>query len=64
MRLRRNSSVKLDEIEKNYQEAKRIADAREPRIHALVSWMLARRVSNGIGEDFEWTLDSPRRLGG
>ena len=64
MRHRRIDSEKiLDKVEEDYIEARRIADERAPRINTLVGWMEARRVRNGIGEDFEWTLDLPRHLG-
>lgn len=61
---RRERKEKIDQIEKELVAAKAEADKREPRVNALLAWLNARRVSNGIGHDFEWTLQNPRGTGG
>lgn len=61
---RRAHREKIDQIEKDLVAAKAEADKREPRVNALLAWLNARRVSNGIGHDFEWTLQHPRGAGG
>jgi uncharacterized coiled-coil protein SlyX len=38
--------------------------AQTPRVNALVAWLEQRKVSNGFGVDFEWTLAHPRASGG
>ena len=58
-----SSKAKLDIVETEIRLAQLAADEREPRVTSLWAWMLARRVANGIGADFEWTLNNPRRTG-
>lgn len=35
--------------------------AQAPRVNALVAWVEARKLINGFGDDFEFTLANPRR---
>jgi len=60
---RRARRDKIDQIEEDLVAAKVVADEREPHVNALWLWLTSRRVSNGIGRDFEWTLANPRRSG-
>lgn len=63
-RPRKKSNEELDEIEQFLDtETAKVAE-QEPRVNALTRWLTERRLSNGFGEDFEWTLANPRRSGG
>jgi hypothetical protein len=53
---RKARAARVDQIEQELIAAKRAADAQEPRVNSLWAWLTARRVINGIGRDFEWTL--------
>lgn len=54
----------LANAEAQLAEAQAQADAREPRVNALWNWAMSRRVSNGVGHDFEWDLSNPRQFRG
>lgn len=60
---RRERRRKVDKAIEELAEAKAVAEAREPHVNALWEWLTSRRMSNGIGVDFEYTL-RPRRMGG
>jgi hypothetical protein len=55
---------RLEEIDARIESERAQVAAREPRVNALVEWLDARRISNGFGEDFEWTLANLRGNGG
>jgi hypothetical protein len=57
----KNAQLDATEAELAHFQAK--ADAREPRVNTIWSWAKDRRISNGIGQDFEWDLSNPRRFG-
>lgn len=52
-----------DRIQEQLTKLQAEADAREPRVNALWRWARSRKVTNGIGGDFEWDLSNPRRFG-
>lgn len=60
----RAKQQRLDEIEQTLDARKEALQAQEPRVNALVAWLNNRKMKNGFGEDFEWTLAHPRRSGG
>lgn len=53
----------LDQVEKLLTETDAIVVSQQPSVNSLVGWLEARRMQNGFGEDFEWTLANPRRRG-
>jgi hypothetical protein len=61
---RRERRQKVDKAIEEIAQAKDVADAREPHVNALWEWLTSRRMTNGIGVDFEYTLARPRRSGG
>lgn len=61
---RRAQDAHYDEIEKTLDARHDALRAQEPRVNALVAWLTERKLNNGFGEDFEWTLANPRRSGG
>lgn len=56
--------ARLDATEKFLDETQARVEEQAPRVNALTAWLAERKMSNGFGEDFEWTLAHPRRSGG
>lgn len=60
----KKTKAELDETEAYLDaERSRVAE-QEPRVNALARFLQERRMANGFGEDFEWTLANPRHTGG
>ena len=53
--------AKLEETEKFLDETNDRLSEQAPRVNALVGWLEQRKMTNGFGEDFEWTLTHLRR---
>lgn len=56
----RERKRRLDQIEATLDETQSKIAAQQPRVNQLVAWLNQRKLSNGFGEDFEWTLAHPR----
>jgi hypothetical protein len=52
-----------EEVASELARLKAQADAREPKINLLWAWARTAKIRNGVGDDFEWSLDNPRRRG-
>lgn len=51
----------LDEKIEFIDAKTREVEQQTPAVNALVAWLEARKMTNGFGDDFEWTLSNPRR---
>jgi len=51
----------LDEAERYIKEQREKVDSQTRPVSILTDWLEARKLSNGFGDDFEWTLAHPRR---
>lgn len=60
----RERKARLDEIEATLEASQRQVEENRPRVRQLSAWLEARKISNGFGEDFEWTLATPRNRQG
>lgn len=49
-----------DAYERELQETDSLLVQQQPRVNAVVAWLEARKLQNGFGDDFEWTLAHPR----
>lgn len=56
--------AELEQTEQYLDAAQARVTAQAPRVNMLAAWAESRRMSNGFGEDFEWTLAHPRRARG
>lgn len=56
--------VLLQQTEAFIDETQARVIEQAPRVNRLTKWAEARRMTNGFGEDFEWTLAHPRRARG
>jgi hypothetical protein len=59
--------AKLEQLQKEEafldETQKKVRD-QQPRVNYLVTWLETRKLVNGFGDDFEWTLAHPRARGG
>jgi hypothetical protein len=59
----KEARAQQEKVAAELEELQKKADAREPKVNALWNWAMSRRVSNGVGHDFEWDLSNPRHFG-
>jgi hypothetical protein len=57
----REKNELLDQVEAALEEGDARIEEQTPRVKSLVGWLEARKLVNGFGTDFEWTLANPRR---
>lgn len=49
-----------DQYERELEATDSLLVEQQPRVNAVVAWLEARKLQNGFGDDFEWTLAHPR----
>lgn len=49
-----------DQYERELEATDSLLVQQQPRVNAIVAWLEARKLQNGFGDDFEWTLAHPR----
>jgi hypothetical protein len=57
----REKNEVLDEVEAELEEGDALFEEQTPRVNSLIGWLEARKLVNGFGDDFEWSLANPRR---
>ena len=60
----REEHKRLDEADAFLDDARSRIREQAPRVNTLVGWLEERKLTNGFGDDFEFTLANPRRPGG
>lgn len=60
----RESKERLEAAETFIDSTQEQIQNQAPRVNSLVAWLEARKLRNGFGTDFEWTLANPRSHGG
>jgi len=60
----RESRKRLEAAETFIAATQERVEEQAPRVNNLVAWLEARKLRNGFGTDFEWTLANPRGHGG
>jgi len=58
---RAEGSRRLAEAEVTIEQLFSKSVAQTQQVDLLTAWLDARRLSNGLGQDFEWTLSQPRK---